>query len=144
MIYYVIQKALEINSQYILVIVGKYKDIIQKEIELLFAPEEYSKINYIIQPEVLVNGELKVQGTGNAILCCLDFLIINKVNKQSNVIILSGDVPLIETDTIQNLLEQKNTLLITSLEIPTGCGRIIFSEDQKSILKIAIILFLYI
>jgi len=136
MIYYVIQKALEINSTHILIIVGKYKDLIQKEIESLFSATDYSRIVYIDQPEVLINEELKVQGTGDAIKCCIPFLVSNNINPESNVIILSGDVPLIEKDTIENLLLKQNTLLITSLEHPTGCGRIIFSEDRQHILKI--------
>lgn len=136
MIYYVIQKALEINSEHVLIIVGKYKDMIQKEIESLFSANEYSRIVYINQPEVLINDELKVQGTGDAIKCCIPFLTSNNINSDTNVIILSGDVPLIEKETIENLLLQQNTLLITSLENPTGCGRIIFSEDQKNIIKI--------
>jgi bifunctional N-acetylglucosamine-1-phosphate-uridyltransferase/glucosamine-1-phosphate-acetyltransferase GlmU-like protein len=104
MIYYVIQKALEINSTHILIIVGKYKDLIQKEIESLFSATEYSRIVYINQPEVLINDELKVQGTGDAIKCCIPFLVSNNINPESNVIILSGDVPLIEKETIENLL----------------------------------------
>lgn len=136
MIYYVIKRALEIKSKHILIIVGKYKNQIKTEIEKHFSEDEYCKIEYIIQPEVLINDELKVQGTGDAVKCCIPFFLDNNINTDSKVLILSGDVPMIQKNTIDNLLEKENTLLVTQLENPKGCGRILFSGDDETIEKI--------
>jgi len=48
----------------------------------------------------------------------------------SRVLILSGDVPLIEKETIQRLLQKPNAILITKLENPFGCGRILFRDNN--------------
>jgi len=136
MIFYVIKQAFSVGSQQVLVVVGKYKEQIKNEIELWFSSEECAKIEYVIQSEVLVNNEMKVQGTGDAIKCCIDFFRHNSIDLRTNVLILSGDVPLIQKETIERLLLRENTLLITQLENPTGCGRIVFSGDELQIDRI--------
>jgi bifunctional N-acetylglucosamine-1-phosphate-uridyltransferase/glucosamine-1-phosphate-acetyltransferase GlmU-like protein len=51
-------------------------------------------------------------------------------------LVLSGDVPLISNNTLNNLYnDQCNKLLVTELLDPTGCGRIILDNDHN-ILKI--------
>lgn len=136
MIYYVIKQAIEIPSKYILVVVGKYKPLIQTTIESLFTADERKNILYIDQPEKIEKGEWKVQGTGFAVKCCIDFLVSHKINPETPILILSGDVPLIKLDTIQTLLEKENTILITKLEIPYGCGRIVFGNPPNTIDRI--------
>jgi bifunctional N-acetylglucosamine-1-phosphate-uridyltransferase/glucosamine-1-phosphate-acetyltransferase GlmU-like protein len=131
LIYYVIKQALQINSKHILIVVGKYREQIKTEIELLFTEEECSRITYINQQEINIDNVLKVQGTGDAIRSCLYFFINNNISFNTKTLILSGDVPLIQMRTIRQLLEKENTLLITKLEKPTGCGRIILSDDDK-------------
>jgi bifunctional UDP-N-acetylglucosamine pyrophosphorylase/glucosamine-1-phosphate N-acetyltransferase len=128
MICHVITKALVIGSQYVLIIVGKYKNEIKTVIDSEFLPDQLSKIVYIDQMEPL--------GTGHAIKCCIDFFITNDIDKNTNVLILSGDVPLIKTETIETLITQKNSLLITRLDNPKGCGRIVFDKVYGSIEKI--------
>ena len=124
MLCYVLEKALEVGSDHILIVVGKYKTQIQKTIAKYFSVYEFFKFTFIDQENPL--------GTGHAIQCCLPFFH-NHENKidpiTSQILILSGDVPLIEKDTIQQLLQKPNTLLITKLENPFGCGRIIFREN---------------
>lgn len=124
MLCYVIEKALEVGSDHILIVVGKYKTQIQKKIAKYFSVYEYFKFTFIDQEIPL--------GTGHAIQCCLPFFH-NHENKidptNSQVLILSGDVPLIEKNTIQQLLQKPNAILITKLENPFGCGRIIFREN---------------
>lgn len=123
MLWYVIKKALEVGSDHILIIVGKYKTLILKTIAKYFSVYEFFKFTIIDQEEPL--------GTGHAIQCCLPFFYENKIDpKTSQVLILSGDVPLIEKETIQQLLQKPNAILITKLENPVGCGRIIFRENN--------------
>jgi len=128
MICHVIEKALLVGSQNILIIVGKYKEDIKRVVDSEFLPEQLSKITYVDQLEPL--------GTGHAIQCCIDFFIKENINKDTNVLILSGDVPLIQIDTIESLISQKNSLLITQLDNPKGCGRIVFDKIYGSIERI--------
>ena len=122
MLCYVLEKALEVGSEHILIVVGKYKAQIQKKIAKYFSVYEYFKFTFIDQENPL--------GTGHAILCCLPFFHEKQIDpKNSHVLILSGDVPLIEKDTIQQLLQKPNAILITKLENPFGCGRIVFREN---------------
>jgi bifunctional N-acetylglucosamine-1-phosphate-uridyltransferase/glucosamine-1-phosphate-acetyltransferase GlmU-like protein len=121
MICHVIDQALSVGSQYILIIVGKFKDQIKSEIEKHFPYEQYSNIKYIDQTEPL--------GTGHAVACCIDFFTMENIDLSTQVLILSGDVPLIKTDTISNILSNPNSLLITELENPYGCGRILFNGN---------------
>jgi bifunctional N-acetylglucosamine-1-phosphate-uridyltransferase/glucosamine-1-phosphate-acetyltransferase GlmU-like protein len=132
MIYYVLRRAFEMNSSKVLIVVGKYKDLIKKTIQNLFNEDEFAKIHFIIQPEFIVNGVEKVGGTGHAILCCLPFLQLHP--KITNVLILSGDVPLLQLESLQSLTAAENSMLIIDSSNPTGCGRIIF--DGNHVLKI--------
>jgi bifunctional N-acetylglucosamine-1-phosphate-uridyltransferase/glucosamine-1-phosphate-acetyltransferase GlmU-like protein len=125
MIYYVIQNALTLGSSKILIVVGKYKSIIKEYIDKYFPRN--NKIEYITQESP--------NGTGHAIQCCVYYLITANVNPADNILILSGDVPLITVETLQKLLYKPNTLLITKTDTPFGNGRIIFDDNNK-IMKI--------
>ena len=135
MIYYVISNALIVGATNILIVVGKYRTLIESEINKLFDPIELNKIHYINQPEHILNDKVKVLGTGDAVKCCLPFFINNNTPAKTQVLILSGDVPLITTNTISQLLKIKNSLLITQLDVPFGCGRI-FLTEKNTICKI--------
>jgi bifunctional N-acetylglucosamine-1-phosphate-uridyltransferase/glucosamine-1-phosphate-acetyltransferase GlmU-like protein len=124
MIYYIIQNALRIGSDKILIVVGKYKQIIKENIDKYFA--DVDRIEYIDQE--------CPNGTGHAVQCCNSFItqlyVQNIISRHDNILILSGDVPLINAHTLVQLLEQPNTLLITKSENPFGNGRIIFKDDK--------------
>lgn len=135
MIYYVIRNALTIGSANVLIVVGKYRKMIDVEIERFFNPAELIKIHYIDQPETIENNKIKVMGTGDAVKCCLPFFMQNNTPLNSKVLILSGDVPMITSGTIQRLLDTPNSILITELEKPFGCGRI-FLDKKNTIHKI--------
>jgi UDP-N-acetylglucosamine diphosphorylase/glucosamine-1-phosphate N-acetyltransferase len=97
----------------VIVVVGKYKNEIKQSIDLL---ENLPNISYVTQDEPL--------GTGHAIMCCEKELT---KYKDSDVLILSGDVPLLGVHTIKELLSLKTDikLITTKLEDPRGYGRII-------------------
>jgi len=120
MICYVIEKAFIVGCEKVGIIVGKYYDIIKNKIEEFFPQND--KILYILQDEPL--------GTGHAIKCSLTWMKDN-LNLDTNILILSGDVPLISTETLSNLLEQDNSILITKTTKPDGCGRIIFNSNNN-------------
>lgn len=105
-----------INLEKIIIVVGKYKDQIKDTIEELI---DLPKIVYVMQ-EV-------PQGTGHAIMCCKNELV---EYPDSDVLILSGDVPLLSTYTMQKLLNMKSDvkLIITKMDDPTGYGRIVINK----------------
>lgn len=116
MLLHVIETAISINPIDIYIIVGKYKDVIEKEIGNYNLSK---KIKFVIQEEAL--------GTGHAIQCCVPVL----KNLNSNVIILSGDVPMISRKTLENLVNiDKIKLMTTILDNPKGYGRIV-EKDNK-------------
>lgn len=119
MIVHVIETALLLNPEKIFVIVGKHYEAIKSNIEQFIDP---SIIEYCHQ--VIPNG------TGGAILCTLE-----QIKNYEETIILSGDVPLISYNTLNNLNRFENSLLITELENPYGNGRILFG-NKKNITEI--------
>lgn len=104
----------------ILIVVGKYKDIIQATIR------EYTDIDveYVVQDPPL--------GTGHAVACCLPY-----IDAERQVIVLSGDVPLIKTETIMKMSYGTPELRVLTMhaEDPTGYGRIINSSQFVKIVE---------
>jgi bifunctional UDP-N-acetylglucosamine pyrophosphorylase/glucosamine-1-phosphate N-acetyltransferase len=82
------------------------------------AAVEHTGVRFISQPEQ--------RGTGHAMICSRDAL-----RAYDDILVLSGDVPLIQPETIQRLLDfhHKNgaamTILTTEPADPTGYGRIV-------------------
>ena len=107
-----------INIKKIIIVVGKYKDIIKSELEKY---DQLPEIEYVIQDEPL--------GTGHAIKCC-----INELSEfpDSDVLILSGDVPLLQQNTMNKLINMnENVKIITTvLYDPIGYGRILKNVNK--------------
>jgi len=123
MLVHVIKTSLQLEPKKIIIIVGKYKDVIDSTIKKYLSNEEYDKIEYAYQEEAL--------GTGHAVMCSLYNLAQYTEHK---VLILSGDVPLISKETLSSLnSEYEDRMLITDLDIPKACGRIIFNEDKTKV-----------
>ena len=114
MLVHVVERALELNPTKILVIVGKYLPVIA---ETLKNYDLLKYVDFINQPVAL--------GTGHAIQCCRD-----ELDNDANVLILSGDVPLIKTDTLHEMMDDLKyaRIMTTVLEDPHGYGRIIEKE----------------
>jgi UDP-N-acetylglucosamine diphosphorylase/glucosamine-1-phosphate N-acetyltransferase len=109
----VIHQANLLSPKKILIVVGKYKDLIEKTLCEYISLEN---IEFVIQPEAF--------GTGHAIQCCRDKLLMYH---DTNIIILSGDTPLLKSTTIFDTLNDFNIakIITTHMSIPTGYGRII-------------------
>jgi len=91
----------------------------------LFKYVDANKIQFIHQGEAL--------GTGHAIQCCRDELLLHPPS--TNVLILSGDVPLLRPATMESMLDDLHTIriLTTKLDDPRGYGRIV--TDEKGIFQ---------
>tara|TARA_X000000368_G_scaffold413555_1_gene401834 strand:+ start:634 stop:1989 length:1356 start_codon:yes stop_codon:yes gene_type:complete len=99
-------------------VVGYEKDSITKE------TKTFDGTIHITEQE-------KPIGTANAVKVSLD-----TISKDSKVIVLYGDVPLIEEDTLKSLISNTDnslTILSTILENPFGYGRIKKDPDGHAI-----------
>lgn len=76
-------------------------------------------LNWVLQTEQL--------GTGHAVLQAL-----NNVQEENDVLVLYGDVPLINSQTLANLVQQKTPLkLLTAImDKPFGYGRIVRKDGE--------------
>ena len=117
LIVHILLKLVELNNiiklDKILIVVGKYKDQIKNVID-----------EYVILPNIIYVNQEVALGTGHAIQCCKNELTNNP---NSDVLILSGDVPMLSTTTMLELISKtSNTkMIIANMENPTGYGRIV-------------------
>lgn len=106
---HVIDRSREINADNINVIVGFGAEQVYEELD-------GQGLNFVEQKEQL--------GTGHAVQQALPF-----IREDASVLILYGDVPLIESDTLRQLLsvvsETSMGLLTVTLANPLGYGRIV-------------------
>jgi len=116
MLGHVIDTARLLKPQGIHVVIGHGAELVR---ERLAADD----LNFVLQSEQL--------GTGHAVAQALPALSAERV------LILYGDVPLIEVETLQRLLqqvsEQQLGLLTVNLNDPTGYGRIV--RDENGVVK---------
>jgi UDP-N-acetylglucosamine diphosphorylase/glucosamine-1-phosphate N-acetyltransferase len=112
MVSHVIQRAVELGAEKIVSIIGYQHELVKETIG-------NEPTQFAIQLEQL--------GTGHAVLQCASQLS----EFDGSILVLSGDVPLISYDTLQNLLETHNTsatkatLLSAIVDDATGYGRVI-------------------
>ena len=108
MLGHVIHTARQLDPQRIHVVIGHGADVVR---ERLAADD----LNFVLQDKQL--------GTGHAVAQAVPFI------ESDTVLILYGDVPLIEVETLQRLLKkvapQQLGLLTVELDDPTGYGRIV-------------------
>ena len=110
----------KMNPEKIIIVIGHQRNKVKSQLT------HYKNLEFVIQKEQ--------KGTGHAIKMCLP----NLKNFNGDVIILSGDVPLITYNTLTNLIDVKNkndiqaSLLTAFFEDPSGYGRII--RNKKNML----------
>jgi bifunctional UDP-N-acetylglucosamine pyrophosphorylase/glucosamine-1-phosphate N-acetyltransferase len=127
-LYYHIKQALTIKSTHILIVVGKYRNIIEPIIEPYFVGMR--QIYYIDQIEDSIHNTIKTRGTGDAIKCCLPFLLSNRILFETSVLIIHGNGPLLSINTIKKMLCTANSILVAEVENSDGYGRIIMNPDN--------------
>ena len=118
----VIQTAILLNPKNILVVTGKHHDLIKETVAQYIHD---SHIQYVIQETQL--------GTGDAIKYCLPHYAPNQ-----NVLILSGDVPLITAELLEGFVRTSSqcSILVANVENPHGYGRILLDENRQEIMQI--------
>ena len=119
MIHYVVETARKIAGDDVILVVGnqaqEVRAIISNTAELLFAYQE------------------EQLGTGHAVLCALPQI----PEHCDQVIILCGDVPLIQPETIAALVEdhlrarRDVSLLAVEMDNPSGYGRVLLDDNRQ-------------
>ena len=123
MIMHVIETAKKITPDNIHVVVGHKSDDVKKEIS------KYCKVNFAEQKQLIGTGDAVKSATPG-----MDDAI-------KNILVLCGDVPLIQEKIIKNLIDKhkencaKVSVLAVDLDDPRGYGRIVL-DDQNSMLCI--------
>ncbi|MFH2091367.1 MAG: sugar phosphate nucleotidyltransferase [Pseudomonadota bacterium] len=119
MVVHVIESAAQIAPENIHIVVGHQAQSVKDEILKYYHP------NFVLQQTL--------QGTGDAVKTALPH-----VNAKINtVLVLCGDVPLIQPKTLGDLVDghminqSKVTVLATQVENPTGYGRIVTGDDGR-------------
>ena len=128
MIQYVIELAFKINAQRIIPIVGNHRQMVIDFLQNLIPNENElssSVIDFAIQEKQL--------GTGHAIMQTEELL----KDFYGDVLILSGDVPLLKFETAEQLINEHQefdndaTLLTTVFKDAEGYGRIVRDSDGR-------------
>jgi UDP-N-acetylglucosamine diphosphorylase/glucosamine-1-phosphate N-acetyltransferase len=123
MVVHVLACARKLTRDNIYLVIGHQAQLVKQEVD------QYFLVNFVIQSSLL--------GTGDAVKQALPEL----APKIKDVLVLCGDVPLIQEDTLKELLathrttHAKLTVLAVNMENPTGYGRIIIDStgDMTSI-----------
>jgi len=122
MITWVIEAVKGLGIEDVFVVVGYRSEIVKAECE-------GSNVTFVEQKEQL--------GTGHAVMQAAPYII-----KDSVVLVLNGDMPLIKTDTLKEFISQhlrsksaSATVLTAVLPDPASYGRIVRDRDER-LLKI--------
>ncbi len=137
MIQYVVELALKVNAHRIIPIVGHHREqviiFVTELIPELPSPTEGGSLETPEGSEDVSNAvfDFVIQepqlGTGHAVMQTENIL----KDFKGNVLILSGDVPLLSYETLERLISEHiennfdATLLTTAFKDPTGYGRIV-------------------
>ena len=135
MIHYVIQNALDIGCEQIFIVVGKYKPDIEAYVMSSFSSDVLERIVFVSQNEIIMDGQTCSLGTGDAIRSCLDLFPQYNCDENTNVVVLSGDVPFIDLHQLSLFSKMPNSIMVANVDDPTGYGRV-FLNDQGSLSSI--------
>jgi bifunctional UDP-N-acetylglucosamine pyrophosphorylase / glucosamine-1-phosphate N-acetyltransferase len=117
----------KVAPQHLVVVVGKQREQIAPAVTAL-ADKLGRSIEVAVQDQQL--------GTGHAVLCGLTAL---PADFGGVVVVTSGDVPLLDAETLADLITTHSTepaavtVLTTTLPDPTGYGRILRTQDREVI-----------
>lgn len=119
MVVHVVECAKKIARDNVIVVIGHQAQEVKDEVRKFF------KVDFAVQEQLL--------GTGDAVKVAVPVLKPGI----KDVLVLCGDVPLIQKDTLQNLMDEhkekqaKLSVLATDVEDPKGYGRIILDENNN-------------
>ena len=116
----IIIESFKLQPHKIIVITGKYHELIKETIDEYFL-QESDILKYITYVKQLIPN-----GTGDAIKYALPHY-----SDDEEVLILNGDNPLISYELLSKFIKQKSpSLLVANLENPYGYGRILYDVNN--------------
>lgn len=131
MIEYVVLTALELGSDQVVLVVGHQREKVISAVSERFRAEvETGRVQFATQDPQL--------GTAHAVLQTKE-LLAPVVNQKTLVLVLSGDVPLINVDILKGMVDTHRsssvvaTMMTTQANDPTGYGRIIRSRETDRV-----------
>jgi len=115
-------------------VIDTAKNLTSESIHLIYGHGADLVKETIVDPQLDWTEQVKQLGTGHAVQQVSD-----KINPHNDVLILYGDVPLISSETLKELVSIKNNcdiaLLTAQLQNPFGYGRIV-RNSQGNVEKI--------
>ena len=115
----IIETSRQINAKKIIVITGKYNDLIKETVS-----------NYTNTDDIIYVRQREPLGTGDAIKSCLPYY-----NNDEKVLILNGDMPLINKEVLEKFIKNMSNMniLVARFSNPIGYGRIIYDDNNEFI-----------
>jgi UDP-N-acetylglucosamine diphosphorylase/glucosamine-1-phosphate N-acetyltransferase len=115
----IIKESIKVSPNKIIIVTGKYDQLI-KETVIKYI-DNMSKISFVQQTTP--------NGTADSVKTALPY-----INYNDNILILNGDMPLINYQLLNNFInnfnkENKAQLLVANLDEPFGYGRIIYKNN---------------
>jgi len=127
MLSHVLHSVAKVAPQHLVVVLGSQRELVAPAVAGL-AEELGRPVETAVQEQQL--------GTGHAVQCGLALL---PEDFAGVVVVTSGDTPLLDADTLADLIHTHNsepaavTVLTTTLADPTGYGRILRTQDREVI-----------
>ena len=120
MLAHVLDNARRLGPDRIIIVVGHGAD----RVKAAFADQ--TDLQFVMQ--------VPQQGTAHAVQQAADHLLEGQTASQDATLVLYGDVPLVQTDTFQRLLDARRqgmAVLTETLSDPTGYGRIVRNDSGE-------------
>jgi len=110
----IIKTVKTINPNKILIVTGKYEDLIKQTIS-----------EYIEMDNIFFIKQQVAMGTGDAVRSC-----VSHFDPDDNILILNGDTPLITSDILRQFTKNSSpaNIIVARINNPHGYGRIIYDE----------------
>ena len=115
----IIETSKELGANKIVIVTGKYDELIKMTIS-----------RYMDIENLIFIQQCSPLGTGDAIKSCLPVYRDNE-----KILILNGDMPLINREILEKFIEHKEpmTILVARFSNPYGYGRILIDETEEFI-----------
>lgn len=120
LVHWVLEAVAPLQAQKTVVVVGHQADQVEATVR-----ERFPNCEFALQSPML--------GTGHAVQCAQKHIADNS----GDVIVLCGDAPLVQTETLQQLVQRRRdnnslaTMMVAQAEDPGSYGRVLINEGNR-------------